>query len=132
LRLLSKGTYSRPRPPRRPRSPESFLPLTSVVFEILVTLAARECHGYPILSDIRARTGQVLRPGSLYRALNRLLEDGLVEELDERPDPDLDDERRRYYRMTALGRAVAGAEAGRLEAQVRSARAARLLDRRRP
>jgi DNA-binding PadR family transcriptional regulator len=119
-------------PPRRPRSPESFLPLTSVVFEILVTLAARECHGNLILSDIRARTGQVLRPGSLYRALNRLLEDGLVEELDERPDPDLDDERRRYYRMTALGRAVAGAEAGRLEAQVRSARAARLLDRRRP
>jgi DNA-binding PadR family transcriptional regulator len=119
-------------PRRRPRSPESFLPLTSVVFEILVTLASRECHGYLILSDIRARTGQVLRPGSLYRALNRLLDDGLVEELDERPDPDLDDERRRYYRLTTLGREVAGAEAGRLEAQVRSARAARLLARRRP
>jgi DNA-binding PadR family transcriptional regulator len=116
---------------RRPRSPESFLPLTPIVFEILVTLAARECHGYLILTDVNTRTGQILRPGSLYRALNRLLDDGLVEELDDRPDPDLDDERRRYYRLTTLGRQVAAVEALRLDAQVRSARAARLLGPRR-
>ena len=118
-------------PPRRLPAAETFLPLTPVVFDILVTLSARECHGYLILSDIRARTGQTLRPGSLYRALNRLLDDGLIEELDERPDPDMDDERRRYYRLSPLGRRVAEAEAARLEAQVRSARAARLFDRKR-
>lgn len=105
-------------------------PLTSVVFEILVSLASEDRHGYSILTDIRARTGEPLRPGSLYRALNRLLEDGLVEELDERPDPALDDERRRYYRLTPRGRKAAEAEAGRLDAQVRSARAAHLLRRR--
>lgn len=116
----------------QPPTVDSFLPLTSVVFEILVTLASGDRHGYSILTDIRTRTGQVLRPGSLYRALNRLLEDRLVDELDERPDPALDDERRRYYRLTGLGRAVARAEATRLAAQVQSARAARLIDRRRP
>lgn len=111
------------------RRVDASLPLTSVVFEILVTLANREQHGYAILTDVQARTGQTLRPGSLYRALNRLLDDGLVEELDERPDPSLDDERRRYYRLTGHGRAVARAEANRLAAQVQSARAANLLDR---
>jgi DNA-binding PadR family transcriptional regulator len=105
-------------------------PLTSVVFEILVSLASEDRHGYSILTDIRTRTGEPLRPGSLYRALNRLLEDGLVEELDERPDPALDDERRRYYRLTPRGRKAAEAEAERLDAQVRSARAAHLLRRR--
>jgi DNA-binding PadR family transcriptional regulator len=110
---------------------ESLLPLTSVVFEILVTLASGDRHGYSILSDVRARTSEPLRAGSLYRALNRLLDAGLIEELDERPDPALDDERRRYYRLTPLGRRVAEAEAARLEAQVRTARAARLLVRRR-
>ncbi len=112
------------------RRPESFLPLTAVVFEILVSLATGERHGYSIMTDVRARTGGSLRPGSLYRALNRLLDDDLIEELDERPDPDLDDERRRYYQLTALGRQVAEAEASRLDAQVRAARSARLLTRR--
>ena len=112
------------------RRPESFLPLTAVVFEILVSLATGERHGYSIMTDVRGRTGGSLRPGSLYRALNRLLDDGLIEELDERPDPDLDDERRRYYQLTALGRQVAEAEASRLDAQVRAARSARLLTRR--
>ena len=115
----------------RARPAEAFLPLTSVVFEILVTLASGEHHGYSILASVRARTGEVLRPGSLYRAINRLTADGLIEELDERPDPELDDERRRYYRLTRLGRTVARAEANRLAAQVQSARQARLLDRRR-
>lgn len=104
-------------------------PLTPVVFEILVSLAQDDQHGYAILLDVRARTGGPLRAGSLYRALNRLLDDGWVEELDERPDPAIDDERRRYYRLTPRGRRVAVAEAQRLEAQVRSARAARLLGR---
>ncbi len=113
------------------RQPETFLPLTSVVFEILVTLAGGDHHGYSILTKVRERTGQALRPGSLYRAIGRLLDDRLVEELDERPDPDLDDERRRYYRLTDLGRRVAEAEAVRLAAQVRHARAARLLAKRR-
>src|SRR5206468_416413 len=85
-----------------------FLPLTPVVFDILVTLAARDCHGYSILTDIRARTGEALRPGSLYRALNRLLEDRLIAELDERPDPSIDDERRRYYPLTPPGRRIVG------------------------
>jgi DNA-binding PadR family transcriptional regulator len=102
----------------------SYLPLTAVVFEILVSLASGDRHGYSILSGIRKRTSEPLRPGSLYRALNRLLEEGLVEELDERPDPELDDERRRYYRLTPRGRRVAEAEAARLDAQLRRARAA--------
>lgn len=117
------------RVPERPV--ESYLPLTSVVFEILVTLASGDHHGYSILTDVRERTGELLRPGSLYRAIGRLLDDELIEELDERPDPELDDERRRYFRLTALGRRVAAAEAARLETQVRHARAARLLGKRR-
>jgi len=113
----------------RPPSTEALPPLSSVVFEILVALASGDRHGYQILMDIRARSGASLRAGSLYRALARLLDEGLVEELEERPDPELDDERRRYYRLTRLGRRVAEAEATRLEAQVRNARAARLLRR---
>ena len=108
---------------------ESFLPLTSVVFEILVTLASGDRHGYSILTEIRDRSKEPLRVGSLYRAIGRLLEDDLIEELDERPD--VDDERRRYYRLTDLGRRVAAAEARRLDVQVRHARAARLLTERR-
>lgn len=110
---------------------ESFLPLTPVVFEILVSLASEDRHGYSILSDVRERTGEPFLPGTLYRAMARLLDSGLVAELDERPDPELDDERRRYYHLTALGRAVAGAESLRLERQLKSARAAHLLPRRR-
>jgi DNA-binding PadR family transcriptional regulator len=108
----------------------SFLPLTSVVFEILVTLANGDQHGYAILSEVRARTGESLRAGSMYRAIGRLLDTGLIVELDERPDPTIDDERRRYYRLTDLGRRVAAAEAARLDLQVRHARAARLLEKR--
>ncbi len=117
---------------KTPIRPDSFLPLTSVVFEILVSLAAEDRHGYSILSDVRDRTGEPLLPGSLYRAMARLLDGGLVEELDERPDPELDDERRRYYHLTRLGREVAQAESARLERQVKHARAAQLLDRKRP
>ena len=115
--------------PRKPArlSPDTLLPLTSVVFEILVTLASGDRHGYSIMADVRDRTGEPLRAGSLYRAIARLIEDELIEEVDERPDPELDDERRRYYRLTEWGRRVAEAEASRLDLQVRHARAARLL-----
>jgi DNA-binding PadR family transcriptional regulator len=118
-------------PPHRQSPGESFLPLTSVVFDILITLASGDRHGYSILTDIRERTGAALRPGSLYRALNRLLDDGLIEELGERPDPAVDDERRRYYRMTPLGRRVAALETTRLDAQIRAAHAVHLANRRR-
>lgn len=104
--------------------PESFLPLTPVSFEILLALADGEQHGYSIMREVERRSsGTVtLHAGTLYRALARLLESGLIEELDERPDPTHDDERRRYYRMTDRGRAVARAEAVRLESQLSAAR----------
>ena len=117
---------------KTPPRPESFLPLTAVVFEILVSLATEDRHGYSIMTDVRDRTGQPLLPGSLYRAMARLLDSGLVEELDERPDSRLDDERRRYYHLTTLGRDVAVAESARLERQLKHARAAQLVPRKRP
>jgi DNA-binding PadR family transcriptional regulator len=101
-----------------------FLPLTPVVFEIALALAAGDRHGYEIMQDVERRTDGriVLHPGTLYRALGRLLDQGLIEELDERPDAGRDDERRRYYRLSALGRAVARAEVERLAGQVSAAR----------
>ncbi len=111
--------------------PESFLPLTPVVFDILVTLASSDQHGYAILNEVRERTGEMVRPGSLYRALNRLLQDALIQETDGKPAAADRDERRRYYRLTDLGKKVAQAEAARLDAQVQSARQAQLLTRRR-
>jgi DNA-binding PadR family transcriptional regulator len=103
---------------------ESFIPLTPVAFEILLALADGEQHGYSIMREVESRSGGTvtLHPGTLYRALARLLESGLIEELDERPGLDRDDERRRYYRMTDRGRAVARAEALRLESQLSAAR----------
>lgn len=110
---------------------ERFLPLTPVVFEIALALAAGERHGYEIMQDVERRTeGRiVLHPGTLYRALGRLLEQGLIEELDERPVTGGDDERRRYYRLSTLGRAVARAEVERLSSQVSAARRAFRGDR---
>lgn len=103
--------------------PERYLPLTPVVFEIALALASGERHGYEIMQEVERRTdGQiVLHPGTLYRALGRLLDQGLIEELDERR-PSGDDERRRYYRLTPLGHAVARAEVERLAGQVTAAR----------
>ena len=102
--------------------PQAFLPLTPVVLEIALALAAGERHGYEIMQDVERRTeGRiVLHPGTLYRALARLLEQALIEELEERRGDD--DERRRYYRLTPLGRAVARAEVARLASQVSAAR----------
>lgn len=107
--------------------PDAFLPLTPVAFEILLALADGERHGYSILQEVESRSeGAVsLHAGTLYRALARLLESELIEELDA-PDPN-DDERRRYYRLTSRGIAVARAEVGRLEGQLAAARTRRLL-----
>ena len=109
-------------------NPDRFLPLTPVVLEISLALAAGERHGYEIMQEVERRTdGQiVLHPGTLYRALSRLLEQGLIEELDERRSPE-DDERRRYYRLTTRGIAVAKSEVARLEGQPAAARSRRLL-----
>src|SRR5215813_2058645 len=95
---------------------DSLLPLSAAVFQILISLAERERHAYGIMQDIADRTDRKMRlsPGTLYGSIKRMLEQGLVEESDERPDPALDDERRRYYRITLLGRRVAGAETERL------------------
>jgi DNA-binding PadR family transcriptional regulator len=109
--------------------PESFIPLTPVAFEILLALADGERHGYSILQEVESRSGGAvsLHAGTLYRALARLLESDLIAELDESPDPSSGDERRRYYKLTARGIAVARSEVGRLEGQLAAARSRRLL-----
>ncbi len=106
-------------------------PLTPAVFHILLSLADGENHGYAIMQEIAARTSGalVMGPGTLYGTLKRMLEAGLVEESGERPDPALEDQRRRYYRMTRQGRRAASQEAERLEALVRTARTKSLLRR---
>ena len=107
-------------------------PLPSAIFQILVALADADRHGYAIMQDVAARTdGRMkLSPGTLYGSIKRMLEDGLITEIDERPDPDNHDERRRYYRLTKYGREVAQAEADRLTTLLRQARAAGLTPRR--
>lgn len=92
------------------------LPLSAAVFHILLSLGEGERHGYALKREIAHRTGGKLHlgPGVLYGSINRMLEQGLIEESDARPDPHLDDERRRYYRITPLGRRVARAEAARM------------------
>ena len=109
--------------------PESLLPLTPAAFHILLALVDEERHGYGIMQETARRSeGHVnLGPGTLYRSIRRLLADGLIEESDERPVPELDDERRHYYRITAFGLRVARAEAQRLAALVRSAESKHLL-----
>jgi DNA-binding PadR family transcriptional regulator len=110
------------------RSPAS-APLSPTVFHILLALGEGDRHGYSIMQEVAARSGgQVqLGPGTLYGAIKRMIQDGLIEESDERPDPDLDDERRRYYRLTDLGQRAAAAEADRLAKLVRLARTKSLL-----
>ena len=92
---------------------------------ILISLLGEPRHGYAIIQDVAARTDGALKlsAGTLYRSIQRMLEQGLLEETHDRPAPELDDERRRYYRITALGTAVAKAEARRLTQLVRMARA---------
>lgn len=112
---------------------DHLLPLPVAHFQILIALADSERHGYGIMQDIEARTDGKMRlsPGTLYGSIKRLLEQKLIEESDERPDPSLDDERRRYYRLTTFGRQVAAAETGRLSKLVNQA-VASLLPKSRP
>ena len=118
--------------PRVPSKASSPSPLPPAMFQILVALADHDRHGYAIMQDVAERTdGRMkLSPGTLYGSIKRMLDDGLIVELDERPDPDHDDERRRYYRLTRSGREVAQAEAGRLTTLLRQARVAGLTPRR--
>lgn len=104
-------------------------PLSPAVFHILLALADRERHGYSIMQAVESDTSGALKlgPGTLYGCLKRMLAAGLVEESEERPDPDLDDERRRYYRATDMGLRAARAEAVRLAAVVATAQTKQLL-----
>jgi DNA-binding PadR family transcriptional regulator len=112
------------------RDPRSFLPLTPLTFQVLLSLADEDRHGYGIIRQVQDGTDGLiqLRTGTLYTLLQRLLDEGLVEESDVRPDVG-DDERRRYYRLTAFGRTVVAAEARRLESLIFDARRKRLLGR---
>ena len=109
--------------------PKRFLPLTPAVFNLLLALASGEKHGYAIMLAVRENTGGEVKmgPGTLYGAIKRLLVDGWIEESGGRSDPNLDDERRRYYRLTDLGQRVASAEAERMSRLVTSARKQGLL-----
>jgi len=111
------------------QNPDELLPLTPAVFNILLALADGEKHGYGIMLEVEANTdGQVVMgPGTLYGSIKRMLNADLIAESDERADPDMDDQRRRYYRLTGLGRRVLGLEAERLASQVRVARAKSIL-----
>lgn len=113
----------------RARDPEAGPPVTPAIFQILLALTDGERHGYGIMQEIAARTGGAFRigPGTLYGSIKRLLAEGLLVEAADRPDPTLDDERRRYYRLTERGHRVAVVEAERLAHVVADARAKRLL-----
>ena len=104
--------------------PTDLLPLPPATFHILLAVADEDRHGYAIIQDVATRTDGMLKlsPGTLYRSIQRMLEQGLIQETAERPAPELDDERRRYYRITSFGRAVANAEARRLAQLVKLAR----------
>ena len=114
-------------------TPDSLLPLKPVVFQVLLSLVDGERHGYALVQDIAERTSAKidLEPGNLYRILNAMLDEGVIEEAERRAAPDRDDERRRYYRITPFGRKVAMAEAARLEDIVAEARARKLIPARR-
>ena len=101
------------------------------MFHVLLALADKERHGYEIMQEVHERTEGTVRlgPGTLYGSIKRMLGDGLVAESAARPDPELDDERRRYYRLTDLGYRVAKAEAERLASLLKSVRAKKLLSR---
>src|SRR5687768_15823213 len=103
--------------------PQDFLPLPPAALHILVALSTGEKHGYALMRDVEALSDGIVKvgPGTLYGSIKRMLADDLITETDERPDPELDDQRRRYYRLTGLGERVCAAELQRLEALVRRA-----------
>ena len=113
----------------RDSKPDSLLPLPVAVFHILIALADRDRHGYSIMQDVEARTGGKvqLSAGTLYSSVRRMLEQGLIEELADSPDPSSTDERRRYYRLTRFGKRAAAAEVERMSAMVKQARATGLV-----
>jgi DNA-binding PadR family transcriptional regulator len=112
-------------------NPEDLLPLTPAVFHVLLALADGEQHGYAIMQEVVESTGGRIKmgPGTLYGTIKRLLEGNLIEECDERPDPTLDDERRRYYRLTGFGQRVVKAEAARYREMVKLAGGKKLIGR---
>ena len=116
------------------RDPLGLLPLTPQMLHVLLALADGDKHGYAIIKEVLRRTGGdvVLGAGTLYALVKRMLGEGMILETEERPDISLDDERRRYYRLTPFGRAVAVAEVNRLESIVDQARAKRLIKGLRP
>ena len=111
--------------------PESLVPLPTAVFHILIALADRDRHGYSIMQEVSTRTEKKvqLSAGTLYSSIRRMLEQGLIEELADSPDPSSSDERRRYYRLTRFGRRVAAAEVARLNTLVQQAHATGLVRR---
>ena len=118
----------------RNEAAEGFPPLPSATLHILVALAPGEKHGYAIMRDVEALSDGAVRmgPGTLYGSIKRMLADGLIEETAARPDAELDDQRRRYYRVTGLGEEVRSEELARLEALVRRAGSAEWAQRRAP
>lgn len=114
---------------QRAREADDLLPLTPAVLHIMLALVDGERHGYSIMQEVTKQTDGKMRmgPGTLYGSIKRMMADGLIEESGERPDPALDDERRRYYRLTGFGRRVIRAEIQRLEQIVQSAQAKRLV-----
>jgi DNA-binding PadR family transcriptional regulator len=113
------------------RNPNELLPLTPGMFHVLIALADREKHGYAIIKEVARRTDGAIRlsAGTLYTLIRRFVHDGVIVESASRPDPALDDERRRYYRLTEFGRDVAKAEAARMESTLNMARAKHLIPR---
>lgn len=110
--------------------PDNFLPMTPAVFNILLALADGEKHGYAIMLEVETISQGAVKmgPGTLYGSIKRMLASGLIEESDERPDPAMDDERRRYYRLSGLGQRALRLEAERLARQVEAAQQKRVLD----
>jgi DNA-binding PadR family transcriptional regulator len=117
--------------PKADRNPELYGPLTPAMFHVLLALAGEDMHGYAILKEVELRTGGKVRlsTGTLYGIIKRLLADGLIAELRARPAEREDDERRKYYRLTPLGRHLAAAEAERMDEVLAVARARHLLKR---
>jgi DNA-binding PadR family transcriptional regulator len=111
--------------------PEDILPMTPAMVNILLALADGEKHGYAIMLVVEVNTGRVVKmgPGTLYGSIKRMLASGLIEESNERPDPELDDERRRYYRLSGLGQRALHLEVERLKRQGSLARFKQVLDR---
>ncbi len=116
---------------RKSRSPDDLLPLTPGMFHVLIALADGEKHGYAIIKEVARRTDGAIRvsAGTLYTLIRRFVQDGVIAESDHRPEAALDDERRRYYRITDFGRDVAKAEAARMESTLSMARAKHLIPR---